>query len=113
MPAPEPEAGPAVFVYSQYQPTPYDLGITDDPDAQWPEPVNGIRPSQEVVAAHFGYASAAEMEDAAEAALEAAAEAGPDREAEIEADWEREWDDAQSAAHHARAEAGLEPEAEL
>jgi hypothetical protein len=22
---------------SQYEPTPYDLGITDDPDACWPE----------------------------------------------------------------------------
>lgn len=111
IPGPAPAAGE--FAYVHYQPTPYDVGITDDPDAQWPEPVNGIRPTPEATAAHFGYASVAEMEDAAEAALEAAAEAGPDREAEIEADWEREWDDAESAAYHARVEAGLEPEAEL
>ena len=100
-----------MFVYSQYQPTPYDLGITDDPDAQWPEPVNGIRPSQEVVAAHFGYASAAEMEDAAEAALEAAAEGLTVRQRS------RPTGSASGTTPvgrlSARAEAGLEPEAEL
>jgi hypothetical protein len=96
----EPEAGRGELAYAGYQPTPYDVGITDDPDAQWPEPVNGIRLSPEATAAHFGYASVAEMKDAAEAALEAAAEA-------------HEWDDADSAAYHARVEAGLEPEAEL
>ena len=76
MNAPEPEADRGELVYRHYQPTPCDVGITDDPDAQWPAPVNGIRLSPEATAAHFGYASAAEMEDAAEAALEAAAE-GP------------------------------------
>jgi len=86
MNAPDPEAGPAAaeFVYSQYQPTPYDLGITDDLNATWPPPVNGIRPSKEVVAAHFGYASVAEMETAREAALDA------DADAEVEAQLERE-----------------------
>ena len=112
MPEAAPEPEPEV-TYVGYQPTPYDVGITDDPDAQWPEPVNGIRLSPEAMAAHFGHASVAEMEDAAEAALEDVVEAGPDREAEIEADWAHEWDDADSAAYHARVEAGLEPEAGL
>lgn len=80
----EPEADPGEFVHSQYQPTPYDLGITDDPDADWPPPVNGIRPSQEAVAAHSGYASVAEMETAKECALDA------DIDAEVEARLERE-----------------------
>lgn len=86
MNTPEPEAGVAFgdFAYSQYQPTPYELGITDDPDAAWPRPVNGIRPSQEAVAAHFGYASVAEMETAKECALDA------DIDAEVEAGLERE-----------------------
>jgi hypothetical protein len=37
----------------------------------------------------------------------------PEPDAEAEADWLDEWDDADSAAYHARVEAGLEPEAEL
>jgi hypothetical protein len=96
---PDPEAGaaPGEFVYSNYQPTPYDRGITDDLDAGWPPPVNGIRPSQEAVAAHFGFASVAEME----------------ARAELELEWQAEWDDADSNAYQARVEAGLEPEAEL
>ena len=40
-------------------------------------------------------------------------EADPEAPAEIDADWEHEWDDADSAAYHARVEAGLEPEAGL
>ena len=47
-------------------------------------PVNGLRPSQEAVAAHFGYASVAEMETAKECALDA------DIDAEVEARLERE-----------------------
>jgi hypothetical protein len=39
------------------------------------------------------------------------AEEEPDLAAEAEADWGDEWDDADSAAYHARVEAGLEPEA--
>jgi len=86
MHAPDPEAGAALAdpAYVHYQPTPYDLGITDDPDASWPPPVNGIRPSPEVVAAHFEFASVAEMETAREAALDA------DIDAEVEARLERE-----------------------
>ena len=34
------------------------------------------------------------------------------REPEPDTDWETEWDDAESSAYVARAEAGLEPEAE-
>ena len=37
-------------------------------------------------------------------------EADPEAEAELDAP---EWDDAESAAYHARVEAGLEPEAEV
>lgn len=100
MHAPDPEAGAALAdpAYVQYQPTPYDIGITDDPGATWPEPVNGIRPSQEAVAAHFGYASVAEMETAAECARDA------DIDAEVEARLERE---------ALEADGELEPEAWL
>jgi hypothetical protein len=101
MNAPDPEAGPepelGEYAYVHYQPAPYDMGITDDLDASWPPPVNGIRPSQEVVAAFFGYASVAEMETAAECARDA------DIDAEVEARLERE---------ALEADGEMEPEAE-
>ena len=99
-PAPASEPGPvlATFASRYHEPTPYDLGITDDPDASWPPPVNGIQPSPEAVAAHFEFASVAEMETAAECARDA------DIDAEIEARLERE--DLEAAGE-------LEPEAEL
>ena len=94
-PAGEPERESA---YVRYEPTPYDLGITDDPEATWPPPVNGMQPSPEATATYFGFASVAEMETAAECARDA------DVDAEVEARLERE--DLEAAGE-------LEPEAEL
>ena len=94
-PAGEPERESA---YVDYELTPYELGITDDPDASWPQPANGIRPSPEAVAAHFEFASVAEMETAAECARDA------DIDAEVEARLERE---------ALEADGELEPEAGL
>lgn len=94
---PDPDQAAGEFAYVHYQPTPYDAGITDDPGAQWPE-VNGIRLSPEATAAHFGYASVAEMETAREAALDA------DIDADVEARLERE---------DLEADGELEPEAGL
>jgi hypothetical protein len=87
------EGGPGGFAFVRYEPTPYDLGISEDPDADWPPPVNGIPPSPEAVAAHFGFVSAAEMRTAVESARDA------DIDAEVEARLERE-------ALEAEAEAG-------
>ena len=63
-----------------------------------PPPVNGIRPSPEAVAAHFEFASVAEMKTAAECARDA------DIDAEVEARLERE---------ALEADGELEPEAGL
>jgi hypothetical protein len=80
------------------EPTPYELGITDDREAGWPVSADGQRLSPEATAAHFEFASVAEMKTAAECARDA------DIDAEVEARLERE---------ALEADGELEPEAGL
>ena len=49
------EPGPVLATFASTTSRP----PTDDPDASWPPPVNGIQPSPEAVAAHFEFASGA------------------------------------------------------
>ena len=110
----------------RFEPTPYDLGITDDPEMgnkpvpysltpaaqaalERPRPLSsypGIN-DPERLAEWCGFASAADMC----AAYEAYADDLEAR-AAYEAEWADNWDSVDSAAYAERAEAGLEPEAE-
>lgn len=73
----------------RYEPTPYDVGLTYDPDLGW-EAFPDL-PSRQP-APVFSEPTAAELA------------------AEAEAEWADNWDSADSAAYQDRVEAGLEPE---
>jgi hypothetical protein len=152
MNAPEPEAEMEASDLGRFEPTPYDLGISDDPELGWADTQPGEREFCAQAAASYpeyereaGEAAAARTDElerqAAELGLDVfdgvlpdAQAPGPEADADqrvpytltaqaeeelalaAEADAELdapEWDDADSNAHQARVEAGLEPEAGL
>jgi hypothetical protein len=93
------QAEPEASDLGRFEPTPYDLGITDNPEATRadlePSFIGGLPEDRITVTA--------EREIAATA---------PEAEAEYEAEWADEWDSADSHAYMDRVEAGLEPEPE-
>ena len=116
MTTPEPRRELEASDHGRFEPSPYDLGISDDPEVTWaeiqradpeaglghdydgPELRSGTPENEALYAEYQAWAQAEpEPEDVArEAALEAA----------------DEWDSADSNAYQARAEAGPEPELE-
>ena len=113
MTAPESQPELEASDLGRFEPTLYDLGISDNPDASWPDPQAEPEPDAEPeplpdpdpeVGSWPGWSDRSML--APEPELDAEAEA------EAEAEWADNWDSADSHAYMDRVEAGLEPEAE-
>ena len=104
---PDPQAELEASDLGRFEPTPYDLGISDNPDASWPDPQAEPEPAEP---SFIGGLPEDRITVTAEHEIAAA---DPEAEAEAEAEWADNWDSADSHAYMDRVEAGLEPEAEL
>jgi hypothetical protein len=136
--APEPHPEPEASDLGRFEPTPYDLGISDDPEVTWSDLLSGQIARELTGAAGLGHdydgpelrsgtpeyealyaeyqAWAAKPEPCDQPVpytLTPEAEEELDAVAEAEAELADEWDCADSNAYQARVEAGLEPEAGL
>ena len=104
-PGPQPGPEREASDLGRFEPAPYDLGISDDPEVTWVE-IRGDDPEAGLGHDYDGpeLRSGTPEYEALYAEYQAwAAQPGP----------EAEWDSADSNAYQARAEAGLEPETEL